>query len=180
MKTRPSKLDAFAPELDELFTAGKTLEEAQGVLKGRGCSVSLSRLSDWWSDRQTKRMQERLLGQIASGSRQCKEVEAALGKNGAPELDTLIKLHRVLILKLSTEVNTKPETIEIVAQMMKPVMDYAKLEEKRRELALSEQKYRDQVRANSEALQRELKKAKAEGGISNETFEFVEQKLKLF
>lgn len=138
-KQRASKLDEYAERLDEWFLAGKTLAQAQEQLRLDGVSVSLSRLSDWWSARQTARQQEKLLAQIATGARQCQEVEKQLAiSGGAPELETLIKLHRVLILKLSAEGNANPELLELVGQMMKPVIEFSKLEQKKRELELKE------------------------------------------
>jgi len=141
-KQRASKLDEYAERLDEWFLAGKTLAQAQEQLRLDGVSVSLSRLSDWWSARQTARQQEKLLAQIATGARQCQEVEKQLAiSGGAPELETLIKLHRVLILKLSAEGNANPELLELVGQMMKPVIEFSKLEQKKRELELNEKRF---------------------------------------
>lgn len=130
MKSKPSKLDAYAERLEEWFGADKkSLEEVQKQLALDGCSVSRSRLSDWWANRQKEKMQAALLGQITSGARQCQEVEAALGKTGAPELDTLMKLHRVLIFKLSTMGNIDPEMLELVNRMMRPVIQVARLKQ---------------------------------------------------
>ncbi|HEV2207317.1 MAG TPA: hypothetical protein VG167_00965 [Verrucomicrobiae bacterium] len=130
MKEKPSKLDAYAERLDEWFGEKKmTLEAVREQLRLDGCTVSISRLGEWWSQRQSRRLQDRLLEQIASGARQCQDVEKALGKSGAPELNTLIKLHRVLILKLSTEGNADPEKLELVNRMMREVQKFARLEQ---------------------------------------------------
>jgi len=148
MKERASKLDAYAQRLDELLRPaseggqGLTLAQAQEQLRLDGCAVSTSRLSDWWAAREAARLQDRLLGQIASGARQCQEVEKELGKVGAPELDTLIKLHRVLILKLSTEVQADTELLELVNRMMKPVVAFARLKQLDAQLALDRDKFK--------------------------------------
>jgi hypothetical protein len=155
------------------------LAEAQGLLAGEGCSVSLGRLSQWWSATRMSRQEEMLLGQITSGARQCQEVEAAFGRNPAPELDTIIKLHRVLILKLSTQANVDPQMLELVGRLTKPVLDYAKLGEKRAERELAEQKYRDQVAERKRVIEAELGKAKGSGGVTAETLEKIEAELKL-
>lgn len=141
MKPRQNKLDRYAEQLDGwLGVENITLDQAVEKLRDLGCSSSRSAVGAWWDRRRSAQMQERLLGQIASGSQQCREVEAALNRSGAPELETLIKLHRVLILKLSTEANVNPEMIELVGGMMKPVMEFAKLEAKKVDQALDERR----------------------------------------
>jgi hypothetical protein len=140
MKARPSKLDRFGERLEEWFLAGKTLAQAQELLAAEGCAVSLGRLSEWWSSRQSVLLEDRLLGQIASGARQCREVEAQFAENPAPEFETLIRLHRVLILKLSTQGNAEPEMLELVNQMMKPVVQFARLQQVQAQIKLDERR----------------------------------------
>ena len=140
MKTKKSKLDQYAETLDELFAAGKTLQEAQATLREAGCSVSLSRLSVWWSDRQSERMQERLLGQITSGARQCREVEESFGRNPAPAVETIIKLYRVLAMQFATAGVSNPELIETSERATRMVLEFAKLEAKRADQALDERR----------------------------------------
>ena len=67
------------------------------------------------------------------------------------ELETLIKLHRVLVLKLSLEADGAPELLKLAKDLMKPVMDWARLQEKRKDRALAEQKHRDQLEAQKAA-----------------------------
>jgi hypothetical protein len=180
MKSKPSKLDVFADRLDQWFgIEKKTLAEVQEQLQLDGCRVSLSRLSDWWSGRQSQLQGEALLKQIASGARQCKEVEQEFAKNPAPALETIIKLQRVLIMKLSVQANADPQLVELVARLTKPTMEFAKLQEKRREMELNEAKYRDQVADRKRAMEAELGKAKVSGGITPETLEKIERELKL-
>jgi len=148
MKSKPSKLDAYAERIDEWFgVKNMTLDQVQEQLRLDGVSVSCSRLSDYWSARQSRRQQDALLNQIASGARACREVEAELGKSPAPQLSTLIGLHRVLILKLSTQGNSDPEQLELVNRMMREVIKFARLEQlgeqnklEERRLALLEKK----------------------------------------
>ena len=148
MKKQPSKLDQFAERLDEWFgVEKKTIAEVQKQLKLDGCSVSSGRLSQWWAARQSEVMREKLLAQITSGAHACKEVESLFAKNPAPELETLIKLHRVLVMKLSTEGNVNPELLELVGSLMKPVMEFAKLDVKRDEVELTRQKFQRETAA---------------------------------
>ena len=178
-KQRASKLDPHAERLEEWFGAGVTLEEAQRRLRELGCVVSRSRLGDWWQGRMQARQQEALLRQIATGARQHQEVLSEFARHPAPELETIIALHRVLILKLSTQANTDPDLLDLIGRLMKPVLEHAKLVEKRRELELAEQKYRDQVAERVKAIQAELGRARESGGVREETIEKIERELKL-
>ncbi|HYG36404.1 MAG TPA: hypothetical protein VEC99_16540, partial [Clostridia bacterium] len=85
-----------------------------------------------------EQLQKIVLKQITEGAGLCKEMERALQGNPAPELETLLKLHRVLILKYSLEAEVKPEQLSFVKDLMKPVMDWARLEEERKRRQLAE------------------------------------------
>lgn len=134
-KQKQSKLDSYAERLTEWFLPvdqggkGFTLDQAREQLRLDGVSVSCSRLSVWWSGQQQVRLEDRLLSQIASGARQVREVEQQFGKAPAPELEMLVKLHRVLILKLATEGNVDAEKLELVNRMMREVQKFARLEQ---------------------------------------------------
>ena len=88
---------------------------------------------------------ERLLEQINASARHCHEVERQFGNNPPPELETLIKVHRVIILQLSAQKEFKPETVRQITALMKPVMDWARLQEQVKARELAEVKYRDQT-----------------------------------
>ena len=120
-----------------------------------------------------------LLEQIRAAAKHCREVEQELGKNPPPELETLIKVHRVIILQLSAQTECNPETARQVTALMKPVMDWARLQEQVKARVLAETKYRDQVAAQKAALERELNAAKNEGGLSPETLAKIERELNL-
>jgi hypothetical protein len=177
-KKKESKLDGYAERLDEWFLAGKTLAEAQEQLRLDGCAVSLSRLSSWWQSRQEERLQERLLANIASGARQVKEIEGQFEKSPPPEVETIIKLQRVLIMQLSTQAQANPELIALVAKLTKPSLEYAKLIEKRADRDFAIEKFQfDAAKACLENLS-ELR-AIASGDLSkNEKVQEV--RLKLF
>lgn len=179
MKTKASKLDPHAGRLTEWFLAGKTLAEAQEQLRLDGCAVSLGRLSEWWSARQASLQEERLLKQITSGAKQCREVEAAFGRSPAPELETIIKLHRVLALQFATRASADPGMVELAERASKMALEFAKLEEKRADRELAEQKYRDQVAEKRAVIEREIGQAKARGGVTAETLAKIEAELKL-
>ena len=150
-KEKKSKLDPFAERLTQWFTPkdkggdGLTLEQAQEQLALDGCKISTGRLSTWWESQQQEQLQVKLLGQIASGAQQCRAVEKQFGSNPAPELETLIKLHRVLILQLSTQGNANPEFLKLADQLMRTAMEFVsgqtKAAHKERELNLAETKF---------------------------------------
>lgn len=145
-KEKKSKLDAFTERLDQWFgVEKKTIAEVQEQLRLDGCEVSAGRLSVWWSERQSRKLQEGLLAQIASGAQAVQEVEAEFAKSPAPGMETLIKLHRVLILKLSTLGHVEPEYLKLADQLLRTAMEYisgqTKAQHKERELHLTEEKH---------------------------------------
>jgi len=179
-KRQTSKLEEHAEELDAWFDDEEfTLAMARERLAKSGCAVSLPQLSKWRQSRGWERLSQQLVEQITAAARHCQQVEQEFGKNPPPELETLIKLHRVLILQLGTQTDGSPEATRLLTALMKPVMDWARLQEQRNARLLAEQKYRDEVEARNAALERELKAAKNEGGLSLETLEKIERELKL-
>jgi hypothetical protein len=150
MKQKPSKLDQFAESLLQMDGEKKTLADIVAWLKAEGVSVSCSRVSDFLESLRAAQLQERLLNQIASGSQHLQKVEATLAKNPAPELETLIKLHRVLIMKLSTMANVDAELFEIVSSAMKPVMKFAELQEKKASREFDKEKFTHQIKSDIE------------------------------
>lgn len=124
MKARPSKLDRFAPQLAELDAEKKTLSDICEWLAGEGCKVSPSSVSVYLERLRSERRQASLLSQIASGSRQSAEVEKQFSQNPAPALETIIKLHRVLIMQMATKSVDQPELVEVANSLTKTVMDF--------------------------------------------------------
>ena len=140
-KQHASKLDQYAATLLDLDDQHKTLEDMVAWLRAEGVTASTGRVSGFLSDLRQQRLQARLLGQIASGARQCADVEKQFGKNPAPALETLIKLQRVLILQLSTQANVDPSLMETIFFAFKSVMDSEKVKLKREELGLARDKF---------------------------------------
>lgn len=145
MKQKKSKLDQYAAQLADMDAERKTLPEMQAWLKEEGITVASSTLSAFLSSQRQRLLQDRLLAQIATGARQCQEVEKQFGKNPAPELETLIKLHRSLIMQLATLGNADPEFLKLSDQLTNTVLSVesakTKAAFKEREIALAEQKY---------------------------------------
>ena len=119
-------------------------------------------------------VRERLLAEIAQGDKLCQEVEARLGQHRCPELATIIKLHRLLVLRLSGEAEAIPEHFKLMSSLMKPLMEWGRLEERRKQRELAEQKYRDELAAQQAAAR---KRAEA---LTLETLERINHEIELF
>jgi hypothetical protein len=139
--------------------------------KGRGHSIRVVKES-------SAELQERLLAQIADGAGLCVEVERRLSQNASPQLETLVKLYRVLVLKLCAESEGAPTLLKLANDLMRPVMEWARVEEKRKERELAEQKYRDQVELQK--ADREKERGGATGALTAETLAKIERELNLF
>jgi len=129
------------------------------------------------SPRRLRQLQEDLLEQIALAARHCRELEAQFGEHPPPGLETIIKLHHSLVLNLSLRAKDTPELLKLVKDLMKPLMDWALLQEKRRQRELAEQKYRDQVEAQKAARARE--EQPGGGALTPETLGKIERELNL-
>lgn len=141
MKSRPSKLDPFAARLTEWFGIEKiSLKEAQERLKQDGCTISATSLSEWWSRRQEQMLRDQLLTRIATGSELNRQITAEYQKHPAPELETLIKLFKTLILQLSMSGVTNPGFLEMVPALMRQVLEAQKIGLKTQEISLDERR----------------------------------------
>jgi hypothetical protein len=174
MKQKQSgKLAPHVKRLEEWFGAEQLpLAAAQKRLRALGCKVSLRDLAEWRRAREQADLQRRLLEMIAEAGQQCRAIETEFGRQAPPELETLIKVHRALVLKLSTQANLAPETLKLVTALMKPVMEWARLQEKRREREFAERKYQDQRAAEQSAGAGE--------SVRPATMEKIERELRLF
>lgn len=139
-KQRASKLDQYAEQLTEWFLLNLSLRDAQLRLKNLNCSVSLSRLSSWWEQEQQRRSQTQMLERIAIGSQQCAEIEKQFGKNPPPEISTLIKIMRTLIMQLTVRGQTDPAMLKLATSLIKPVMDHLHIQEREKDRELEERR----------------------------------------
>jgi len=118
---------------------------------------------------------DQLLDQITLAAKNWRELESEFGSNPPPELETLIKLYRVIILQISTQANCNPDTTRLVTNLIKPVMEWARIQEQRKERELAEMKYRDQ----KAALEKEAGSELENKGLALPTLEKIEKALKL-
>lgn len=125
-----------------------------------------------------RQLQESLLARIAQGAAWCRELDAQLRQHPAPELEIIIKLYRVLLLKLSAEVQAVPDLRHLVTTLMKPVMDWARLEEKRKDREWVEQQARDSAAARQ--AKRNGETGPEDHALRSETLTKIERELKLF
>ncbi len=100
MKEKASKLDPHAALLTGWFRDEHlTLDAARTRLREQfGVSVSSQRLSTWWEREQRRQMHLEVVGRVASGAQLAHELTAQFGKNPPPELETIMKLLRVVVL----------------------------------------------------------------------------------
>ena len=119
-----------------------------------------------------------LFERLDHAAAECEQVERLLGGRGMPALETIIKLHRMLILRFSLEADLAPELFELIDTLMKPVMDWARLEEKRKERELAEQKYRDQLEAEKSPREAEAAPATPKT-LQPDTLEKIQDELSL-
>jgi hypothetical protein len=153
MRKEPaSNLDAYVDRLDTWFDADKlSYKQVRQRLKKLGYTVSIATLARWHRVRQAGRLQQRLLEEIAQAGECCKEIEQQFSKNPAPAIETLIKLHRLLALKLSTGAQETPALVRLVATLMKPLLDWSRLEEQRKQRELDRQKEHEEAKARETA-----------------------------
>lgn len=180
MKSKPSKLDAHAETIAAWFGGPEklSLAEAQSRLAALGCSVSTGRLSEWWAARQTRTAIDQALASVATGARMGREIEAAFAKNPAPELKLLVSLVKNLILNLTLKGAADPDALAAASELMKRVLDFAKLEAKDRDLALTERRVA-LLEQQAEKVRAAVTAAKQPGGLTPAALAEIEQAAKI-
>lgn len=142
MKTRPSKLDQFTDRIEEWFGAEKiTIAAARYRLAGLGCHVSSGRLSQWWSARQQRAMEDQLLARVASGAQLSREIESRFARNAPPEVSTIIQLLQTIILQLGVQGTSDERLLLIASNLLRPVMEWQKLEQSKAEFGLAKERF---------------------------------------
>lgn len=148
-----SKLDQFHEQLVTLESEGKTLLEMQKWLHEEGVAVAQSTISRFLESARSSAAQERILQLVVSGAQHCAEVDRAFSKNPAPELETLIKLFKVLIMKLTTQGAADLEQLRMADQLSRTAIEFIsgqtkanfkriELEQAERKLKIAEEKAR--------------------------------------
>jgi hypothetical protein len=115
---------------------------------------------------EAQRAQEWLLERIGQGAALCRELETRLRQDPAPEIETIIKLYRILVLTLSAEVRAVPELRHLVTALMRPVMEWARIEEKRKDREQEQHRAQPQEQTDHERALRPKTVEKIEDGLS--------------
>ena len=126
------------------------------------------------SEISTAPREEQLLERLEEAADRCAELERHFDTHPPPEIEFLIKLHRAKVLKLSLQ-PTSPVMVKLITDLMKPILDWARLEEKRKDRELAERKYHDQ----SDARKTAEAEAAGENALSPETLARIERELNL-
>jgi hypothetical protein len=169
-KEQKSKLDQYAETLLVMEESGKTLDRMVEWLREEGLTIDASTVSRYLAKLRQQRAQESLLSSIVSGADQCRRVESEFARNPAPELETLVKLHRVLILNMTTQAARDPKEFapllslanSMTATVMEMLSGQTKAAFKEREVSLAERKAAEARKSDQEkALEVCLEEARA-------------------
>jgi hypothetical protein len=121
-KARPSRLDPFEETLFAMDAAKKTLTEMKQWLSAQGVTISAQGISQFLAYRRQRRWQAETLGQIANGLHPVAEAKAALADGPEPDLDTLVKLSRIMIFENAAKLLTEPQNARQTSQMTKMML----------------------------------------------------------
>jgi hypothetical protein len=158
-RKRDEMLEPFAEQLLTVETDKNTPGGMVEWLKQRGVECRLDDITRFLRARKRRLAQQEILDKIKAATEMCRNVEKLLDKNPAPALVTLLKLHRCLILKLSTEENMNPEYIKLVDQMVRTEIvyetDQARFEQRERAMKLAENQF--QVKYSENVLDKTTK-----------------------
>jgi hypothetical protein len=144
-RKRDEMLEPFA---DQLLAVDADRNSPVGMvewLKQRGVECRLDDIRLFFMARRRRLEQQAMLDNIKAATKMCRRVEKLLDKNPAPALLTLLKLHRLLIFKLSTRKKINPEHIKVVDQLVRTEITYetdqAKFEQRERAMKLAENQF---------------------------------------
>src|SRR5262249_52655223 len=108
-----------------------------------------------------------------------REIQKEFERNPAPALHTLIQLQQLIIFQLRSRAEGDSTILRLVNDLLRPIMAWATLEQKKVEHELTKQKYEDKRQADKEAADHAQRRAKGGGGIRPETLAEIERELRL-
>lgn len=131
-KARNSVLSPYAEQLTAWLRSveqggeGLTLAQAaERLMELYGVKVDKSRISTWWSDRQTKNAirlaEDRLFDSIRAGTRIIDQVRSE-AEQAPTTLAPLMKLLEAFIVQLSVK-GDLPSTVNVLPQLMRTAID---------------------------------------------------------
>jgi hypothetical protein len=162
-RKRDEMLEPFAEQLLAIDADRHSPVGMVEWLEQQGVKCRPDDIRRFFIARRRRLEQQQILDNIKAATEMCRKVEKLLDKNTAPALVTLMKLHRCLLLKLSTEEKINPEQIKLVDQLLRTEIafatDEARFEQRERAMKLAENQF--QLRYCENALD-ETTKALAE------------------
>jgi hypothetical protein len=164
-KAVPSKLDPFTDQLLQMDQDKMTINKMLAWLHGQKMKCSQNTLRHFLTTRRAARNRNHLLEWLAAGSTQSRVVKKYFAKNAAPELETLIKLFRVLITQLSIRGAEDSELLKLANQLTHTALSFelgrTKSSLAERNLVMAEAKHAVWVKCEqTRALELCLKEAK--------------------
>jgi hypothetical protein len=178
-QTTPSEQIAPPPSSDSLFVSKKAT--AKKAPKKRKASAKSRELLETQTESQEMQdafpTEEALLERLGQGAEYCRKIEDQLSKYAGPELNAIMRLHRIIILKLSTQAELNPALWAVLKDLLKPGMDWARLQEQQKDREFAERKHHDQMAADQ--TEATVPKDPAETSLTPETLEKIEFELKL-
>lgn len=140
-KTRPEAFEhALSPEqLSQLYiwcTAGFQVARLNAAQEW-GLKVGKTALARWYH----KDDNLKVLAFISSGAHMTRQIEAAYQENPAPEIETLIKLCKTLVMQLSVQGATDPQQLQVANSLFGSVLEFLKIQEKAEDRKLNRDKF---------------------------------------
>lgn len=133
----------------------RTLEQGVVWLAARGVKAHRGEISRLLAKHQKERRdredRERMFAGIATGADKCRELDEAFKANPAPHLALIVGLLKNLIINLNLNPETPKEDIERATALLKPVIEFARIEQKQRDAELNLEKFRDATRSKVDA-----------------------------
>jgi len=175
-KPKVSVLAPFEDKLEQWFEEeGMQAKEVQRELEKVGCRVLLTTLYSWWSRFRQRRQEKEVLTHISDSTRQWRKYEAAFDKNSSPPIEHLLKLLRVVLLELNSKVKPDAATLRLIPGLMRPLIQWNRLEEQRKRRRLTERARRQEL-ATRKAVEPASGTPK---GLKPETLRLIEAELNL-
>ena len=132
IKETKSKLDPFEDALLEMDAGKITLAEMQQWLSGQGVAMSLQGISHYLSNRRQRRWQAQMLERLAKGVAEDAELKGAFNTHPEPDLETMLKLARFVIMQQTMQLAAAPEITPQTYKTTKMVLGYINSQLKQR------------------------------------------------
>ena len=135
-----SKLTPHREDLRSWFHAEIPYAEIQERLKKRKVAISISAIGSYRQRLYREELQETVLTRIATGAMARDKVVKELGIHGTADVGTLIALIQNLIFVLTTS-SRSAMSVDHVTALLRPVLDWVKVQEKREDRELEREKF---------------------------------------